>query len=127
MEIWVSDDGKVDMYISPDLPNLCKSEAYPFVDQFLRKKGLKVENIDAWAFHPGGAAILRGVQGGLELSDEKMIESWNVLKNYGNMSSATVWFALEEIFRRKEDSAEHILAMTFGPGISMEQVLLKKM
>ena len=127
MEIWVSDDGNLDCAISPDLPNLCKSGAYPFVDQFLRKKGLEVENIDAWAVHPGGPAILRGVQGGLELSDEKMIESWNVLKNYGNMSSATVWFALEEIFRRKEDSAEHILAMTFGPGISMEQVLLKKM
>ena len=127
MEIWVSDDGKLDGAISPDLPNLCKSGAYPFVDQFLRKKGLKVENIDAWAIHPGGAAILRGVQSGLELSDEKMMDSWNVLKNYGNMGSASVWFVLEEIFKRKETSAEHIVALTFGPGISMEQVLLKKM
>ena len=127
MEIWVSDDGNLDCAISPDLPNLCKSGAYPFVDQFLRKKGLKVENIDAWAIHPGGAAILRGVQGGLELSDEKMMDSWNVLKNYGNMSSTSVLFVLEEIFKRKETSAEHILALTFGPGISMEQVLLKKM
>ena len=60
----VSDDEpRLDFYMSPDLPNLCKSEPYPFVDQFLRKKGLKVENIDAWAIHPGGAAILRGVQG----------------------------------------------------------------
>ena len=71
-------------------------------------------------------AILRGVQGGLELSDEKMMDSWNVLKNYGNMSSTSVLFVLEEIFKRKETSAEHILALTFGPGISMEQVLLKK-
>ena len=124
----MGDDGNLECAISRELPNLCKSGVHPFVDKFLKKKNLGVEDIDAWAVHPGGPAILRGVQGGLELPNEKMSASWNVLKNYGNMSSASVWFALEEIFQEKKNSAaEHILALTFGPGISMEQILLKKM
>ena len=70
---------------------------------------------------------MRNVQSGLKLSDEQMSKSWNGLQNYGNMSSASVWFVIENILKKEKNiSGDHLLALGVGPGISMEEVLLKK-
>ena len=70
---------------------------------------------------------MKSIQSGLQLTDEQMSKSLNALQNYGNMSSASVWFVIESILKQgKNNSGDHLLALGVGPGISMEQVLLKK-
>ena len=87
---------------------------------------ISVNEIRHWALHPGGRAILDSLQNGLSLSEEQMQHSRKVLKNYGNMSSASVLFVLKEILDSKiVKHGEYLCAVAFGPGLTMEAVIFK--
>ncbi|HSG54214.1 MAG TPA: type III polyketide synthase [Paracoccaceae bacterium] len=73
--------------------------------------------IDAWAVHPGGRSILDAVERGLALPPGKLDTSRSVLREYGNMSSATVLFVLARLMA---DQPANGLALAFGPGLAME-------
>lgn len=73
--------------------------------------------IEAWAIHPGGKSIVDAVERGLGLPTEKTAASRAVLRDYGNMSSATVLFVLERLMRERPASG---IALAFGPGLAME-------
>ncbi|EMS62468.1 Stilbene synthase 3 [Triticum urartu] len=81
-----------------------------------------------WAVHPGGRAILDGVEAVLRLDSEKLAASRHVLSEYGNMSGPTVIFVLDEIRRRRgelgvgRDGLGVLLGL--GPGISVETIVL---
>jgi len=79
--------------------------------------GEPVNAIDAWAVHPGGKSIVDAVERGLGLPAEKVAASRAVLRDYGNMSSATVLFVLERLMRDRPASG---VALAFGPGLAME-------
>ncbi|UCR89375.1 type III polyketide synthase [Mycetocola spongiae] len=84
-------------------------------------------NIGRWAVHPGGRSILDRVQNRLGLSEEQMIPSRTVLRDYGNMSSATILFVLREILHDSDVAAgERVCAMAFGPGLTVETGLLTR-
>ena len=72
-----------------------------------------------WAVHAGGRSILDAVQQGLHLDPDALRHSRGVLRDYGNMSSATLMFVLERILADK-DARGHGLGMAFGPGLSVE-------
>ncbi len=72
-----------------------------------------------WAVHPGGRSILDAVQEGLALPEAALATSRDVLEQYGNMSSATVMFVLEEIMRGAK-RGQRGTAMSFGPGMVAE-------
>jgi len=74
-------------------------------------------SIDAWAIHPGGKSIVDAVERGLALPTEKVAASRAVLRDYGNMSSATVLFVLEHLLPERPASG---IALAFGPGLAME-------
>lgn len=74
---------------------------------------------DVWAVHPGGRSVLDAVEEGLQLAPEALAASRSVLAKYGNMSSATVMFVLQEVMRRTE-RGERGVAMSFGPGLTAE-------
>jgi predicted naringenin-chalcone synthase len=115
-----------EMILSQELPKIILEQAMPRLKLILHKIGVKKEEIKYWALHPGGRAILDSMQKGLELSDESMIPSRTVLKNYGNMSSASILFVLKEIMNRnKIAKGEYCCAVAFGPGLTMEVALLK--
>jgi len=78
------------------------------------------ETIDHWAVHPGGKKILETIQRGLQLKDADLNYSFETLRNYGNMSSATILFVLKELFKSNPNSGESVFAIGFGPGISIE-------
>lgn len=80
------------------------------------------EDITLWGVHPGGRTILDSVERGLALPPEALSASRNVLERFGNMSSATVMFVLEELLRRAEPG-ERGCAMSFGPGLTAETML----
>ncbi|MDN4480589.1 type III polyketide synthase [Demequina muriae] len=89
--------------------------------------------IDRWAVHPGGRAILDRVQRALDLTEEQMSPSREVLRDYGNMSSATVLFILKKhLDHRGQEAAtpsspERIAAMAFGPGLTVESALFTRL
>lgn len=78
--------------------------------------------IDLWAVHPGGRTILDAVENGLALHADALAESRCILSRYGNMSSATVMFVLEQLMRRARPGQQGC-AMSFGPGVIAETML----
>ena len=80
------------------------------------------EDISLWGVHPGGRTILDAVERGLALPPDALSASRSVLEQYGNMSSATVMFVLEELMRRAQPG-ERGCAMSFGPGLTAETML----
>ena len=115
-----------EMMLSQELPKIIFEQAMPRLKLLLQRFGIKKEEIKYWALHPGGRAILDSMQKGLELSDESMIPSRTVLKNYGNMSSASILFVLKEIISSNNIAkGEYCCAVAFGPGLTMEVALLK--
>jgi alpha-pyrone synthase len=79
-------------------------------------------SIDLWAVHPGGRSILDSVEKGLALPADALVSSRSILSQYGNMSSATVMFVLQQIMQRAQ-SGQQGCAMSFGPGLTAETML----
>ncbi|WP_324012691.1 type III polyketide synthase [Microbacterium sp. JZ37] len=83
------------------------------------------EAIPHWAIHPGGRSILDKVESALELSEAQLLPARATLRDFGNMSSATVLFVLRHILDSPAASAgERVVAMAFGPGLTVESALL---
>ncbi len=89
--------------------------------------GLPYRDIRHWAIHPGGRSILDKVESKLELTEEQMIPAREVLRDYGNMSSATVLFVLKHILEQAPaQREERICSMAFGPGLTVETGLFTR-
>jgi alpha-pyrone synthase len=85
-------------------------------------RGADPRQIDLWAVHPGGRSILDSVEKGLDLAPDALAYSRRILAEFGNMSSATVMFVLEQIMQHAE-SGQNGCAMSFGPGLTAETML----
>jgi predicted naringenin-chalcone synthase len=79
----------------------------------------------SWAVHAGGRTILDAVERALNLSPTALSASRDVLRRYGNMSSATVMFVLDELMRSAANGTNGC-AMSFGPGLTAEMMLFRK-
>jgi predicted naringenin-chalcone synthase len=79
-------------------------------------------SIDLWAVHPGGRSILDSVEKGLNLPEDALIPSREVLARFGNMSSATVMFVLQRMMQSAQ-AGQQGCAMSFGPGVTAETML----
>jgi predicted naringenin-chalcone synthase len=77
------------------------------------------EAVALWAVHAGGRSVLDAVQQGLGLPPDALRFSRDVLRDVGNVSSATLVFVLDRIMRAREIGREGV-AMAFGPGLSVE-------
>lgn len=87
--------------------------------------GAAGEAVKHWAIHPGGRSILDKVEQKLGLSEAQLLPARDTLRDYGNMSSATVLFVLKNILEGPATEAgERVLAMAFGPGLTVETALL---
>ena len=78
------------------------------------------DEIASWAVHPGGRTILDAVEQGLELDRAALDASRAVLRDYGNMSSATILFVLQRMLAERREGPG--LAFGFGPGLSVESM-----
>jgi alkylresorcinol/alkylpyrone synthase len=108
--------------LSPELPSLIRRELRPVVDDFLERNGLRREDLGGVLLHPGGRRVLETAQDVLQLSSSDLAYAWDVLREYGNMSSATALFILERAVRGPSNGP-HLLA-AFGPGFSAYFVLI---
>lgn len=111
------------MNLSSYVPDLIRENIGPM----LKAVGLQPENYRHWAVHPGGKRIVDDFAAALELDKCLLGPTYNVLKNYGNMSSPTVLFVLKEVLARAkpEHSGERLFAAAFGPGLSIETMQLR--
>ncbi|KAL8671107.1 MAG: hypothetical protein Q9168_004389 [Polycauliona sp. 1 TL-2023] len=87
-------------------------------------QALQAEDFD-WALHPGSSAILNGVQRRYGLDDEQLRASFDVYKKQGVSSSCTVLVVLDKL-RQMGQGREKVVACSFGPGITMEMAILKR-
>jgi predicted naringenin-chalcone synthase len=111
------------MHLSHTVPVLIKRHIRSFIDEFL-PKNLAIEECD-WPIHPGGKSIIQAIERALHLKENQTEAAWRTLANYGNMSSATFLFVLNELCQQKQQK-EWAIGLAFGPGLSMEGVLLRK-
>jgi alpha-pyrone synthase len=86
--------------------------------------GQKIEDVKHWAVHPGGRTILDAVQKSVGLPNELLRQSRDVLRRFGNMSSATVMFVLKEMLQPGTRAGSGC-AMAFGPGLTAESMLFQ--
>lgn len=107
------------MTLSGYIPDLIKEDFAPLVERALQHAGLQQSNISNWCIHPGGRRIVDTIHKSLQLPEGKLQASYDVLRNYGNMSSPTILFVLKELMQRSSTD-ESIFGAAFGPGLTME-------
>lgn len=112
----VRDDG-FDMVLSGRVPAAIQAVLGGNVDTILH--GNTVDEIEHWAVHPGGRSVLDAVQRTLNLGPEALNASREVLRQNGNMSSATVMFVLARMLENRKVGGKGC-AMAFGPGLTAE-------
>ncbi|CAH1208953.1 Alpha-pyrone synthesis polyketide synthase-like Pks18 [Paenibacillus plantiphilus] len=120
--VWEVGDHGFELYLSPEIPRRL-GETIPLEVQRLLNDRAKPE---LWAIHPGGRGIVDTMQEMFELGEVQTRYSRNVLRNYGNLSSATILFVLDEMKRELVQTAyadcKSGIALAFGPGLTAEMM-----
>lgn len=109
------------MTLSGYVPQLIEEDIASLVAAALQQSNLTLEDVGYWCIHPGGRKIIDNIQKQLHLQPEAMQHARKVLNDYGNMSSATIFFVLDEICRQeKAQGNTNAIGIAFGPGLTME-------
>ncbi len=119
------DDG-FHMVLSKEVPHILREHIGALTTKFLHQYGLRSDQIFAYALHPGGKKILEYLEHELQLGPVQTEPSWQVLRDYGNLSSASILFVLHQwLTQRQVKPGTYGLAAGFGPGLSAELLLLR--
>lgn len=119
-------DSGFHIVLSKEVPQIIREKIGHLVDCLLRRHALNRKDIGAFILHPGGQKLLSYMQQELGLCSCQVKPSWDVLRDYGNLSSASVLFVLHEWMSRGEAKAgDRGLLAAFGPGFSAEMLLLQ--
>jgi predicted naringenin-chalcone synthase len=113
------------MVLDARIPAFIGQEVESIMDRASEKFNIKASEINKWAIHPGGKKIVDTIKKQLKLSDEDLNASYKVLNEYGNMSSPTILFVLDELMETSPVAGENIFSIGFGPGLSIETALMK--
>jgi alkylresorcinol/alkylpyrone synthase len=114
------------MRLSPKVPLVLDTHVLAVVTDLLSQHELKIDDIAHWAIHPGGPKIIDTVARRLDLPDDAVVASRETLRLHGNCSSATTLLVLQELSARHEFTpGEYVVAMAFGPGLTLYAALLR--
>jgi alkylresorcinol/alkylpyrone synthase len=114
------------MHLGRDLPKIAKDQLRGLVDDFLAANGARFEEVAHWLVHPGGRGIIDGVQAGLDLEEEDIAVSRDVLDRFGNMGTPSSFYVLHEtIAQRAPEAGDLGLMVTIGPGVTIGLMLLE--
>jgi alkylresorcinol/alkylpyrone synthase len=111
----VADDG-LGVLFARDIPELVRGELRGVTDSFLAGHDLTLADIDRLVCHPGGAKVLNALEETFGQTRGAMTEARSVLRDYGNMSAATVLFVLERALAN--GAAGRLLLSALGPGFT---------
>jgi predicted naringenin-chalcone synthase len=118
---WTVGDEGFEMTLTPAVPRIIGGEAAAVVDEVFGGS----DAVDAWAVHPGGRAILDRIESALALDPTALEPSRRVLREHGNMSSATVLFVLAAMLADTDrPDGQRVAALAFGPGLTVEAARL---
>ncbi len=124
----VADDG-LQAVFSRDIPKLVETEFRTVLDAYLRTQHLTRASIDRYLSHPGGTKVLAALESVFGLADGALVDSRSILRDYGNMSAATVLFVLERAMQDgaiRGDDWNHALLTAMGPGFTAAFVSLAR-
>ncbi|MBV8493124.1 MAG: type III polyketide synthase [Alphaproteobacteria bacterium] len=124
----IADDGLRAVF-SRDIPRLIEAELRPIADEFLARHGLHLADIERFVCHPGGPKVLDAFEQVFGLRPEAVAEAREVLRDYGNMSAASILFVLERMLAGSRAAGEpwgRALLTALGPGFTAGFVLLGK-
>lgn len=121
---WQVGDNGFEMQLSGYVPQLISEGISDFTQSLMNR--FSADDVSYFAVHPGGKKILEVIERELKIPRDKNRFSHEVLRNFGNMSSPTVLFVLHQIVAqlKEEDNNQRILSFAFGPGLTLESMLL---
>jgi predicted naringenin-chalcone synthase len=123
--VWEMSSTGFQMTLSGYIPELIGEDFDRFVGDALQKKQLTKEDITHWCIHPGGKRILEAIHSSLGFTNGQFSHSYDILKEYGNMSSPTILFVLDRIRKTLDQKQSNkIFGAAFGPGLTMETFIL---
>ncbi len=113
------------MILDKEVPETIASHFPDIVNPFLKRNNLKIENLNYLIFHPGGKKIVQTIEDIFSKYDKNIDETKGVLKDFGNMSSATVLHVLERFINKQPNKGDKGLMLSFGPGFTAQRLLLE--
>lgn len=113
------------MVLDPSVPETIKAHFERIIFPFLKRNGLDITALDHLIFHPGGKKIVQMVEELFGALGKNIDETKAILKDYGNMSSATVLYVLKRFMEKEIHANDYGLMLSFGPGFSAQSVLLQ--
>jgi len=112
---------------SRDIPELVSTQLHDVTAEFLSTYGLRLSDVDRFVCHPGGAKVLDALEVAYELPAGTLADAREVLRDYGNMSAATVLFVLDRSLRYTNGSSwKRALVSALGPGFTAGFTLLER-
>lgn len=123
---WSIGDFGFDISLSSYVPKIIGAGIVDLLQPVLSRNSLASRDVQRWAVHPGGKTIVDKVAASLELAPVQVEPSRRVLRNYGNMSAATIFFVLKDTLEQEATAdRDHVCAIAFGPGLTVETALLQ--
>lgn len=123
---YVTQSGRLRNVLTRNVPVIGAKAVTQVVRRLLDRQGLTLEAIDWWVVHPGGTQVLTAVEKHVGLTPEKLRFSYEVFRNYGNMSSPSVMFVLDRILRdAKPEPGSRGLLLSFGAGFTAFAALVE--
>lgn len=123
---WEIGNEGFNIVLSSYVPDIIGGNIRQLMSDILKRHDMTPEDVAEWAVHPGGRAILDKVQESLRLAPDSLESSRSVLRDYGNMSSATILFVLKEMLDSAENESASLCAMAFGPGLTVETAVMQR-
>ena len=114
------------MTLSSYVPRIIGEDIRSLVKKVVAYHELAASDITHWCIHPGGKRILDVIEKQLELPGDALKYSREILRQYGNMSSPTVLFVLQDIMNSLGKAPARIMGMAFGPGLTMETFIAER-
>jgi alkylresorcinol/alkylpyrone synthase len=112
--------------LSREVPAVGAKHGKEVIERLLNAQGIAHEDVDHWLLHPGGQRVLDALEAGLALPPEALAPSRTVLYNYGNMSSVSVLFVLDELLRNHAPQPGDCgVVCSFGAGFGAYATLLE--
>jgi 3,5-dihydroxyphenylacetyl-CoA synthase len=119
-------NGKLRIVLGASVQHLAGPMIEKALQQLLRRHALSQSDVRFWVVHPGGRKVIDNVQKHFGMTDDQLRFSRAVLRNYGNMSSPTVMFVLDEVFRNGDPRpGDWGVMIALGPGMAAEVALLR--
>jgi len=115
----------LEMVLSQDVPDEIAEHFPNIVHPFLKRNNLSIQEVDHLIFHPGGKKIIQTVEELFGQLGKNIDHTKEVLRLYGNMSSATILYVLERFMNQDIATGEKGLMLSFGPGFSAQRILLE--